>query len=204
MALNCCIYLRARITLSRKNLFSPSLCVVSLAMPCTSRAGPHQLPLPFYFAFPVFLRSSTLFCAFLFTFYLMARLANIVPTSATSFDPRRHLTRGDVAVTSHGLLVTFKCTKTIQFGERRLHIPLLRTADSPLCPVSAYLRMIQSFSPRSPLLSRVSYFRCRRCRSPYQAQFCFKFPFLLGRGRNFRCTEFQGSFLSTRSSILGL
>ena len=88
-------------------------------------------------------RSSTLFCAFLFTFYLMARLANIVPKSAKSFDPRRHLTRGDVAVTSHGLLVTFKCTKTIQFGERLLHIPLLRIHDSPLCPVSAYLRMIR-------------------------------------------------------------
>ena len=73
----------------------------------------------------------------------MARLANIVPKSATSFDPRRHLTRGDVAVTSHGLLVTFKCTKTIQLGERRLHIPLLRIADSPLCPVSAYLHMIR-------------------------------------------------------------
>ena len=69
----------------------------------------------------------------------MARLANIVPEPAKSFDPRRHLTRGDVAVTSHGLLVTFKCTKTIQFGERRLHIPLLGIADSPLCPVCAYL-----------------------------------------------------------------
>ena len=70
----------------------------------------------------------------------MARLANIVPKPAKSFDPRRHLTRGDVAVTSHGLLVTFKCTKTIQFGER---LPLLRIHDSPLCPVSAYLRMIR-------------------------------------------------------------
>ena len=67
----------------------------------------------------------------------MARLANIVPKSAKAFDPRHHLTRGDVAVTSHGLLVTFKCRKTIQFGERLLHIPLLRINDSPLCPVSA-------------------------------------------------------------------
>ena len=72
-----------------------------------------------------------------------ACLANIVPKSARSFDSRRNLTRGDVAVTSHGLLVTFKCTKTIQFGERRLHIPLLRIVDSLLCPVSAYLRMIR-------------------------------------------------------------
>ena len=55
----------------------------------------------------------------------MARLANIVPESANSFDPRRHLTHGDVAVTSHGPLVAFNCTKPIQIGEHRLHIPLL-------------------------------------------------------------------------------
>ena len=36
-------------------------------------------------------RSSTLFCAFLFTFYLMVRLANIVPKFAESFDPRCHI-----------------------------------------------------------------------------------------------------------------
>ena len=71
-------------------------------------------------------RSSTPFCAFLFTFYLVARLANIALESAKSFDPRRHLTAGDVAVTSHGLLVTCKCTKTIQFGERRLHFLCLK------------------------------------------------------------------------------
>ena len=88
-------------------------------------------------------RSSTLFCAFLFTYYLMARLAYIFPKSAKSFDPRRHLTHVDVAVTSHGLLVSFKCTKTIQFGKCLLPIPLLTINDSQLCPVSAYLRMIR-------------------------------------------------------------
>ena len=37
-------------------------------------------------------RSSTPFCAFLFTFYLfMVRLANIVPRSAESFDSRHHI-----------------------------------------------------------------------------------------------------------------
>ena len=88
----------------------------------------------------------------------MARLGNIVPESANSFDPRCHLTRGDVAVTSHGPLVAFNCTKTIQIGERRLHIPLLRIVDSPLCPVSAYLRMIRLVpacrsTPVFPILS---------------------------------------------------
>ena len=36
--------------------------------------------------------SCTLFCAFLFTFFLMARLANIVPRFRQCFDPSRHLT----------------------------------------------------------------------------------------------------------------
>ena len=53
----------------------------------------------------------------------------------------------------HGLIVTFRSTKTIQFGERQLHIPLLRLPGSPLCPVSAYHRMVRliSASPRFPL-----------------------------------------------------
>ena len=84
-------------------------------------------------------RSATLLCVF----FLMARLANIVPPLLKKFDPRRHLTRGDVAMTTHGLLVTFKCTKIIQFGERLLHIRLLGIPGSPLCPVSAYRRMIE-------------------------------------------------------------
>ena len=88
-------------------------------------------------------RSATLLCAFLFAFFLMARLANIVPPSLRQFDPRRHLTRDDVVFTAHGLFVTFRCTKTIQFGERLLHIPLLSIPGSPLCPVSAYRRMIE-------------------------------------------------------------
>ena len=87
--------------------------------------------------------ASTLFCAYLFAFFLMARLANIVPQSRRSFDPKRNLTRGDVVSDARGLIVTFKATKTIQFGERKLHIPLLRIPGSPLCPVKAYRRMIK-------------------------------------------------------------
>jgi len=71
----------------------------------------------------------------------MSRLANIVPASLKSFDPHRNLTRGEIAVTGSGLMVTFKCTKTIQFGEH-LRIPLLQISGSPLCPVAAYQRMI--------------------------------------------------------------
>ena len=73
----------------------------------------------------------------------MAPLANIVTRSRQCVDPSRHLTRRDIATNQHGLIVTFKCTKTLQFGERKLHIPLVRLPGSPLCPVSAYHRMIR-------------------------------------------------------------
>ena len=62
----------------------------------------------------------------------MARLANIVPNSCNTFDPRRHLTRCDVASNELGLIVTFHCIKTIQFGERKLHIPLFEGRSSQL------------------------------------------------------------------------
>ncbi|XP_032229976.1 uncharacterized protein LOC116613531 isoform X2 [Nematostella vectensis] len=97
--------------------------------------------------------SSTLYCAFLFAFFLMARIANIVPRSIKAFNPTRDLTRGDVLCNEHGLIATFKHTKTIQFGQRRLHIPLLRIPGSLLCPVAAYNNMIRLVpaSARKPL-----------------------------------------------------
>ncbi|XP_048576165.1 uncharacterized protein LOC125557539 [Nematostella vectensis] len=97
--------------------------------------------------------SSTLYCAFLFAFFLMARIANIVPRSIKAFNPTRDLTRGGVLCNEHGLIVTFKHTKTIQFGQRRLHIPLLRIPGSLLCPVAAYNNMIRLVpsSARKPL-----------------------------------------------------
>ena len=42
-----------------------------------------------------------------------------------------------VNVCDSGLILTFLHTKTIQFDERVLHVPLVRS-DSPLCPVVAY------------------------------------------------------------------
>ena len=40
------------------------------------------------------------------------------------------------------MLLIFPKTKTFQFGEWVLKVPLVAIAESPLCPVSAYQRMI--------------------------------------------------------------
>ena len=68
-------------------------------------------------------------CLFIYLLF-KGLLANIVPRSRISkcFDPLRNLTRSDVVINQHGLIVTFKCTKTIQFGERKLHYSFVTTA----------------------------------------------------------------------------
>ena len=78
--------------------------------------------------------------AFLFTFFLLARVSNIVPRSRSSVHSSSCLRRSNVVFTSDGLLVTFPRTKTIQFGRRRLSLPL-SMASSPLCPVRMFSLM---------------------------------------------------------------
>ena len=80
-------------------------------------------------------------CAFLFAFFLFARVSNIVPFSGRSFDQRKHLCRGNIASAPHGLTVTFKWSKTNQTGSRPLQLPLVFIPNSSLCPVTMFHRM---------------------------------------------------------------
>ena len=78
----------------------------------------------------------------LFLFYTMARLGSILPSSRST-PQHKVLTRDRVNFSAEGLLITLVHTKTIQFGKRRLHIPLLKI-NSVLCPVAAYSRFFMS------------------------------------------------------------
>lgn len=101
----------------------------------------------------------TFLCSFLFTFFLFARVSNIVPTSSAKFDVNMHLCRGDIFETSSGLLVLFKWTKTIQFNQRRLFIPLVSLQGSNICPVHMFHKMCDlSAAPKSApaFVARVS------------------------------------------------
>ena len=91
----------------------------------------------------------TFVSAFLCTFFLLARVSNIVPSTVSSFQPSMHLCRRDIVPTSTVLVVLFKHTKTIQFGKRRLLLPLLRMPQSPLCPVQMY-ELMCSLVPTPP------------------------------------------------------
>ena len=78
-------------------------------------------------------------CAFLFALFLFARISNLAPASVSSFDPSKQLCRGDIVVTTFGLLISFKWSKTNQTGVKLLKLPLLYTFEPHLCLVRAYL-----------------------------------------------------------------
>jgi integrase len=53
------------------------------------------------------------------------------------------LWRSDIEVHSNYLIVTIKWSKTIQFGDRIVQIPLLKLDNSPLCPYQAFQDLIK-------------------------------------------------------------
>ena len=79
----------------------------------------------------------------LILFYTMTRLGSILPPSTKLTNSHGFLTQDRINFCAEGLLITLLQTKTIQFGRRRLHIPLLRW-DSFLCPVAAFHRYLSS------------------------------------------------------------
>ena len=79
--------------------------------------------------------------AILTAFFCMLRKSNLVPTSAHHFDPKKQLKKKDILLNKQSALVDIHWSKTIQFAERALTIPMLVIPGSPLCPVSALKRM---------------------------------------------------------------
>ena len=97
---------------------------------------------------------ATIWCLFVHAFFLMFRKSNLVPDSIATFDSKKQLCRDNIHFDDkHNVLIfKIKWSKTIQFGERELIIPLVPIPDSPLCPVRAFLNMqsLVSVSGDSP------------------------------------------------------
>lgn len=93
-------------------------------------------------------------CLFLFAFFLFARKSNLVPDRST-YSNKRFLLREDVEDFGTILIVNFKWSKTIQFGQRILKIPIVKIPGSNLCPVKAFQLMCKLVSAEGsdPLFS---------------------------------------------------
>ena len=84
-----------------------------------------------------------MWCLLLLGFFTLARKSNLVVTGKSRFCPSKQLCRGDILVGRHGLLVKYKWSKTNQFGERILQIPVVAIANSKLCPLAAFKNMVR-------------------------------------------------------------
>lgn len=92
---------------------------------------------------------------FLVAFFSFLRISNLVPYTLSSLrDPRaKHLRQSSVSFTSQGAILRVTCTKTIQFRQRVLEIPLPSIPGSPLCPVTALQQYLAAIpcNPAWPL-----------------------------------------------------
>ena len=90
---------------------------------------------------------------FLTAFFTLARNSNLVQTG--SCKQAKQVTRGDISIQADMVIVTFRWTKTIQYGQRKLQVPMVAIPGSVLCPVQAYTQML-SLVPGSEMVPAFS------------------------------------------------
>ncbi len=89
------------------------------------------------------LKDVTFWALILIGFYCMLHTSNLVPDKIDAFDSRKQLCRVNIKINSHCLLIEIKWSKTIQFSQKLLLIPLLAVPGSSLCPVAAFSNMVK-------------------------------------------------------------
>ena len=98
----------------------------------------------------------TFWVACLIAFFGFLRPGNFLSESSI-FNPARDLSIDALSVVNEDFYLTLTWTKTIQFRERVLVIPLPHMHAHPLCPASALIRLLKMYarknaSPEEPLL----------------------------------------------------
>lgn len=92
---------------------------------------------------------------FICMFMSLLRQSNFMPATVASFDPSRHLTRGDVYLSPDGLHITVKWEKNMQMRQANQGVVLPKTNDRTLCPIRAYksmIRLVPSRAESDPLI----------------------------------------------------
>ena len=82
--------------------------------------------------------------ACLVAFYAFLRKSTLLPKSGSTKDATKALCVKDISIQTDGTMLTLhvRHTKTIQFGQRNLVIPIAAVANSTLCPVKAVTNML--------------------------------------------------------------
>lgn len=85
--------------------------------------------------------------AILLGFHMMLRKSNLVPE--TKFQPGKQLARKSITVGDQCLLIEIEWSKTIQYKQKKLVIPLIALADQRICPFYWVVFMINAIPARA-------------------------------------------------------
>lgn len=88
-------------------------------------------------------RDICFWAACLVAFFSFFRKSNLFPPSLKDFNPNIHLSRHNVSFSPNGVILHVHWSKTIQFRERSLSVPLPLILSSPLCPTQALLLLFR-------------------------------------------------------------
>lgn len=93
--------------------------------------------------------------ALLMGFHLLLRPSNLTSISKHRFDPQINLTRQDFRMKRDVMLVHIKWTKTLQYKEKKLLIPVISFTETGLSAVKWFQHMIQQIpaGPQDPAFS---------------------------------------------------
>ena len=86
----------------------------------------------------------------LVSFFGMLRKSHLLASSPGTVDTSQHLVRSDFQAFPWGYLVAIRWSKTIQFRERIVQLPLPIIPESPLCPATAIKRAMSFTCQASP------------------------------------------------------
>lgn len=89
------------------------------------------------------------FTALVLGFYLFLRSSNLTCKTQTTFDPNKNLTRSDIRLAETIALIEIRWSKTIQFCQRKLLMPIIQILDADICPI-IWLKLMINMVPASP------------------------------------------------------
>lgn len=79
-------------------------------------------------------------------FFSFFRKSNLLAPSWEQFDPSKHMSRNNVRFSKTGAVIAVTWSKTIQYMQRSLLVPLPHIPKSPFCP-SCILRLVFMLNP---------------------------------------------------------
>lgn len=92
------------------------------------------------------LSDCALWAAMLLTFYGLLRVASVL-CGTTACTHSHHINRADLQLTPGGFQVEVRVTKTTQYGQRPLVVPIPRAPRSALCPTQALALYLSRAGP---------------------------------------------------------